>query len=163
MPQTPESSDQRLSHIRDDGSAQMVDVGQKAVTERMARAAAQIFTTEHVLEMIFSGGLPKGDALVTARVAGILAAKQTQTLIPLCHTVPLNYVGIEFARRSDSVAVVATAKTSAKTGVEMEALSAVTVAALTIYDMIKAVDKHPTISEIRVIQKTGGRSGDWRE
>ena len=153
--------DARLTHVREDGSAHMVDVSEKSVTARQATAQSVLRTTADVIALIADGDLPKGDALAVARVAGIMAAKQTSALIPLCHPLPLSKVTIDFAPDGDAVVVNATVKTSAVTGVEMEALTAASVAALTLYDMIKAVDKHAVVTDIRVLAKSGGKSGDW--
>lgn len=158
MPETPNSG---LSHVRADGSAHMVDVSAKAETSREATAEAVLSTRADVIERIFAAELPKGDALPTARVAGIMAAKRTPDLVPLCHPLPLAKVTVDFERREDSVRLLATVRTRGATGVEMEALTAVSVAALTLYDMIKAVDKHAEIGGIRVLAKSGGKSGDW--
>ncbi|MFP5316545.1 MAG: cyclic pyranopterin monophosphate synthase MoaC, partial [Actinomycetes bacterium] len=133
--------DARLTHVREDGSAHMVDVSAKTTTAREATAQSVLRTRADVIALIADGHLPKGDALAVARIAGIMAAKQTSSLIPLCHPLPLSKVTIDFAPGGDSVAVTATMKTTAVTGVEMEALTAASVAALTLYDMIKAVDK----------------------
>ncbi|WP_323961290.1 cyclic pyranopterin monophosphate synthase MoaC [Arthrobacter sp. JZ12] len=153
--------DARLTHVRDDGSAHMVDVSAKAVTAREATAQSVLQTTQEVIALISDGALPKGDALAVARVAGIMAAKQTSTLIPLCHPLPLSKVTVDFQPGGSAVVVSATVKTTAVTGVEMEALTAASVAALTLYDMIKAVDKHAVVTDIRVLAKSGGKSGDW--
>lgn len=153
--------EKELTHIREDGSAQMVDVTEKAETSRTAIATATILTTPEVLEAIYNRDLPKGDALPVARVAGIMAAKKTPEIIPLCHPLPLGKITIDFNRKSDSIEIIGLVKTKGVTGVEMEALTAVTSAALAIYDMIKAVDKHAEITGVRVLSKTGGKSGDW--
>lgn len=150
-----------LTHLRRDGSAQMVDVSTKAETTREATATATVRTTAEVMGLLGSGGLPKGDALAVARVAGIMAAKKTPELIPLCHPLPLSKVTVDFGLDAESVEVVATVKTRGVTGVEMEALTAVSVAALSVYDMIKAVDKHAVLTDIKVLAKSGGKSGDW--
>ena len=139
----------------------MVDVTAKAVTTRTAVAAGALVTTPEVLVLISSGGLPKGDALATARVAGIQAAKRTSELIPLCHQLALTGVDIDFEIASSAVEITATVRSTDRTGVEMEALTAVSVAALTLYDMIKAVDKTARIDNVRVLRKEGGRSGSW--
>lgn len=154
-------ADARLTHVRDDGSAHMVDVSEKAVTAREATAQSVLRTTAGVIALISDGDLPKGDALAVARVAGIMAAKQTSSLIPLCHPLPLSKVTIDFDPSGDAVVVRATVKTTAVTGVEMEALTAASVAGLTLYDMVKAVDKHAVLTDIRVLAKSGGKSGDW--
>ncbi|MFJ7748389.1 cyclic pyranopterin monophosphate synthase MoaC [Arthrobacter sp. NPDC097144] len=150
-----------LTHVRDDGTAHMVDVSAKTETAREATATARLRTTPEVLKLISDGGLPKGDALAVARIAGIMGAKQTSTLIPLCHPLPLTKVTVDFETEESDVVIRATVKTKALTGVEMEALTAVSVAALTLYDMIKAVDKHAAITDTRVLAKSGGKSGDW--
>ncbi|MCQ1958023.1 cyclic pyranopterin monophosphate synthase MoaC [Arthrobacter sp. zg-Y826] len=139
----------------------MVDVSAKTETTRQATAQAVLRSTVEVVRLIADGGLPKGDALAVARVAGIMAAKQTSNLIPLCHPLPLTKVTIDFTPREGNVVVEATVKTKALTGVEMEALTAASVAALTLYDMIKAVDKHARITDMMVLAKSGGKSGDW--
>nr|WP_269438014.1 cyclic pyranopterin monophosphate synthase MoaC [Arthrobacter sp. zg-Y179] len=150
-----------MTHVREDGSAHMVDVSAKTETTRQATAQAVLRSTAEVVRLIADGGLPKGDALAVARVAGIMAAKQTSNLIPLCHPLPLTKVTVDFTPREGDVVVEATVKTKALTGVEMEALTAASVAALTLYDMIKAVDKHARITDIMVLAKSGGKSGDW--
>ncbi|MCV7346611.1 cyclic pyranopterin monophosphate synthase MoaC [Mycolicibacterium rhodesiae] len=151
----------RLSHLDEHGAAHMVDVTDKAATTRTAVAAGSVHTTAEVVELITAGGLPKGDALATARVAGILAAKRTSDLIPLCHHLALTGVDIEFAIGDAVVGVTASVRTTDRTGVEMEALTAVSVAALTLYDMIKAVDPGARIEDIRVLRKEGGKTGLW--
>lgn len=157
----PEQTPPALTHLRQDGSAQMVDVSNKAETTREATATATVRSTREVLGLLGSGGLPKGDALAVARVAGIMAAKKTPELIPLCHPLPLSKVTVDFRLADDSVDILATVKTRGVTGVEMEALTAATVAALSVYDMIKAVDKHAVLTDIKVLAKSGGKSGDW--
>jgi cyclic pyranopterin phosphate synthase len=163
---SPDGSSAGLSHVRDDGSAHMVDVTGKAETKRIATAQATLRTRPDVVARIAGGSLPKGEALGTARIAGIMAAKQTSTLIPLCHPLPIGSVTVDFATsgpgvEGGSVVVTATVSTRGVTGVEMEALTAASVAALTLYDMIKAVDRLAVIDGIRVLQKQGGKSGDW--
>jgi cyclic pyranopterin phosphate synthase len=157
----PEQTPPALTHLRQDGSAQMVDVSNKAETTREATATATVRTTREVMGLLGSGGLPKGDALAVARVAGIMAAKKTPELIPLCHPLPLSKVTVDFQLAADSVDIVATVKTRGVTGVEMEALTAASVAALSVYDMIKAVDKHAVLTDIKVLAKSGDKSGDW--
>lgn len=154
-------TDQPLTHLRPDGSAHMVDVSGKPVTTRIATAQAVLHTRADVVAQVTSGTLPKGEALGTARIAGIMAAKQTSTLIPLCHPLPISSVTIDIEPQGADLVVLASVKTSGVTGVEMEALTAASVAALTLYDMIKAVDREAVIGEILVRQKSGGRSGDW--
>ncbi|ORX19345.1 cyclic pyranopterin monophosphate synthase accessory protein [Mycolicibacterium wolinskyi] len=139
----------------------MVDVTAKDVTKRTAVAQGTLLTRADVVSLIASGGLPKGDALATARVAGILAAKRTPDLIPLCHQLALTGVDVDFDVRESAVAITATVRSTDRTGVEMEALTAVSVAALTLYDMIKAVDPAARIDDIRVVRKEGGKTGLW--
>ncbi|ORV07448.1 cyclic pyranopterin monophosphate synthase MoaC [Mycolicibacterium canariasense] len=139
----------------------MVDVTAKESTKRTAVAVGAVRTRPDVIELIAGGGLPKGDALATARVAGIMAAKRTSDLIPLCHQLALTGVDIEFAIGDADVTVTATVRTTDRTGVEMEALTAVSVAALTLYDMIKAVDRAARIDGIQVVHKEGGKTGTW--
>jgi cyclic pyranopterin monophosphate synthase len=150
-----------LSHIDAHGAAHMVDVTAKAATQRTAVAAGSLRTSAQVIELIASGGLPKGDALATARVAGILAAKRTSDLIPLCHQLALTGVDVEFSVGETDVEITATVHSTDRTGVEMEALTAVSIAALTLYDMIKAVDPAARIDDIRVLRKDGGKHGTW--
>ncbi|MBU8821022.1 cyclic pyranopterin monophosphate synthase MoaC [Mycolicibacterium goodii] len=150
-----------LSHLDDSGAAHMLDVTDKGVTKRTAVAAGILLTRPDVVALIASGGLPKGDALATARVAGILAAKRTPDLIPLCHQLALTGVDVDFDAREDSVGITATVRSTDRTGVEMEALTAVSVAALTLYDMIKAVDPAARIDNIHVVRKEGGKTGLW--
>jgi cyclic pyranopterin monophosphate synthase len=150
-----------LSHLDERGAAHMVDVTEKQASKRTAVAAGALRTSARVVSLISTGGLPKGDALATARVAGILAAKRTSDLIPLCHQLALSGVDIDFAVGETDVEIVATVHSTDRTGVEMEALTAVSVAALTLYDMIKAVDRTARIDDIRVLRKEGGRSGTW--
>jgi cyclic pyranopterin monophosphate synthase len=140
----------------------MVDVTAKAVTNRTAVAAAVLVTTPEVVALISAGGLPKGDALATARVAGIQGAKRTSELIPLCHQLALTGVDVDFGIGDSAVEITATVRSTDRTGVEMEALTAVSVAALTLYDMVKAVDKAARIDNVRVLRKDGGRTGAWR-
>jgi cyclic pyranopterin phosphate synthase len=158
---TPAHPADGLSHVRADGTAHMVDVSGKQATVRQAVAESTLETTPDVVALISDGALPKGDALAVARVAGIMAAKQTAALIPLCHPLPLSKVTVDFEPEGGSVRVVALVRTTALTGVEMEALTAASVAALTLYDMIKAVDKRAVINGTRVLSKSGGKSGDW--
>jgi len=151
----------RLSHLDEHGAAHMVDVTEKAATARTAVAAGVVHTTSEVVALITAGGLPKGDALATARVAGILAAKRTSDLIPLCHHLALTGIDVDFAIGDKQVELTATVRTTERTGVEMEALTAVSVAALTLYDMIKAVDPAARLDDIRVLRKEGGKTGVW--
>lgn len=157
---TPEPQ-AHLTHVRTDGSAHMVDVTDKAITTRTAVAEGYVITRLDVIEQIFDAALPKGDALPVARVAGIMGAKKTPEIIPLCHPLPLGKITVDFQRMKDRVRIQALVKTTGVTGVEMEALTAVSTAALTVFDMIKAVDKQATITGLRVLEKSGGKSGDW--
>jgi len=154
----------KLTHLDEQGRARMVDVSAKPDTLRTATARGRVLVQPATLDLIAEGHLPKGDVLAVARVAGIMAAKQTGALIPLCHPLPVSSVEVDFAldRQRSSVEITATARLVGKTGVEMEALTAVSVAALTIYDMCKAVDKGMVISDVRLVEKSGGRSGDYR-
>jgi cyclic pyranopterin monophosphate synthase len=156
-----ESRSGALSHLDDQGAAHMVDVSEKAATKRTAVAAGVLHTSAHVVTLISSGGLPKGDALATARVAAIQAAKRTSDLIPLCHQLALTGVDVDFAVGESDIEITATVRSTDRTGVEMEALMAVSVAGLTLYDMIKAVDPAARIDDIRVVRKEGGKSGTW--
>jgi cyclic pyranopterin monophosphate synthase len=140
----------------------MVDVSDKDVTKRTAVASGVLRTTAEVVGLISSGGLPKGDALATARIAGILAAKRTSDLIPLCHHLALTGVDVDFQVDGADVHITASVRTTDRTGVEMEALTAVSVAALTLYDMIKAVDAGARIDQVQLVSKVGGRTGEWR-
>ena len=150
-----------LTHLDDAGSARMVDVGGKAVTSREAIASGRITMTAEAANAIRIGAVSKGDVLAVARIAGIMAAKRTSELIPLCHPLPLTKVTIDLAMNDDGLTATATAATDAKTGVEMEALTAVSVALLTVYDMAKAIDKSMIIGDIKLRSKRGGKSGDW--
>jgi cyclic pyranopterin phosphate synthase len=152
-----------LSHIDSKGNVKMVDVSEKNTTKRVALAAGKVYMKPETLSLIFEGRIPKGDVPATARIAGIMAAKRTQDLIPMCHNVPLDSVGIDLKCNSESccVEIEANAVCTWKTGVEMEALCAVSVAALTVYDMCKAVDKGMVIGDIMLLKKTGGKSGDF--
>ncbi|MFY0407203.1 cyclic pyranopterin monophosphate synthase MoaC [Solicola sp. PLA-1-18] len=141
----------------------MVDVSAKDVTTRTATAAGRVLVSPQVVALLREGDVPKGDALGVARVAGIMGAKRTPDLVPLCHPLALSGVEVDLEVRDDAVAITATVRTADRTGVEMEALTAVTVAALTVVDMVKAVDKHAVLTDIRVVAKSGGRSGDWSE
>ena len=148
-----------FSHLDSEGSARMVDVGKKAVVRRTATAAGRIRMSPETVDLLREKALPKGDALNTARIAGVMAAKRTQDLIPLCHGLNLTSVDVEFEVGEGEIGIVATTRASDRTGVEMEALTAVSVAALTIYDMCKAVDKEMEIGEVRLLQKTKESDG----
>ena len=151
----------RLSHLDDTGAVRMVDVGNKPVTAREAVARGRITMSREALRQVRGGVLKKGDPLQVARLAGIMAAKRTADLIPLCHPLPLSHLDVQLLPGRDGYTIEARARTSSRTGVEMEALTAVAVAALTIYDMVKAVDKTMVIGEIRLVEKRGGRSGHY--
>lgn len=151
-----------LTHLDEHGKARMVDVGGKAETRRVAIAEGRIVMSPAALAAIRDGTVPKGDVLAAARIAGIMAAKKTAELIPLCHPLALDSATIDFGIEDDGVRVTASAALSGRTGVEMEALTAASVALLTIYDMAKAVDKGMVISGLRLIEKRGGKSGNWR-
>ena len=151
----------RLTHTNERGEALMVDVAGKQVTHRRAVAGATIHMQPSTLAMIVEGRAPKGDVFAVARVAGIMAAKRTSDLVPLCHPLPLTHASIELEPFDDSVRVTATVETDSKTGVEMEALTAAAVAALTIYDMCKAVDRGMTVDALGLLVKEGGKSGSW--
>ena len=152
----------RLTHLDEEGSARMVDVSTKAVTVREGVAAGHIAMSEDAATAIAQGLVKKGDVLAVARVAGIMAAKRTSDLIPLCHPLALTKVGVDFVWEDNGIAVTAVAQTNGSTGVEMEALTAASVALLTIYDMAKALDKGMVIGNVRLLAKSGGKSGDWR-
>jgi cyclic pyranopterin phosphate synthase len=152
----------KLSHLDETGQARMVDVGEKPVTERMAVAKGEVWMQPATLPLIQDGLLKKGDVFAVSQLAGVMGAKRTAELIPLCHPLPLNQILVEIEPDSDlpGVQISAIARTHAKTGVEMEALTAVSIAALTVYDMVKAVDKTMRIQNIRLVEKRGGQSGD---
>jgi cyclic pyranopterin phosphate synthase len=151
----------RLTHVDEAGAARMVDVSGKDVTAREAVAAGRVLVSAEVVGLLRGEGVPKGDALGVARVAGIMAAKRTPDLVPLCHPLAISGVTVDLEVADDAVEITATVRTSDRTGVEMEALTAVSVAALTVIDMVKAVDKAAVITDVRVLTKTGGKSGDW--
>ena len=152
-----------LTHVRADGSAHMVDVSAKLVTARQASAAGRVLLSPSAVGALRSGDVPKGDALAVARIAGIQAVKRTPELIPLAHPIAVHGVEVDLAVADDGVDITATVRTADRTGIEMEALTAVSVAALALIDMVKAVDKHARITDVRVTAKSGGRSGDWVE
>jgi cyclic pyranopterin phosphate synthase len=152
----------RLTHVDERGAARMVDVSDKDVTTRTASASGRVLVSARVVELLRGQGVPKGDALAVARVAGIMGAKHTPDLVPLCHPLALSGVEVDLEVLDDAVAIRATVRTTDRTGVEMEALTAVSVAALTVIDMVKAVDKRAVVTDVRVEVKSGGRSGDWR-
>lgn len=152
-----------LTHVRGDGTAHMVDVSAKEVTAREASAAGRVLLSEQAVTALRTGNVPKGDALAVARIAGIQAVKRTPELIPLAHPIAVHGVEVDVVVTDAGVDITATVRTADRTGIEMEALTAVSVAALTIIDMVKAVDKHGRITDVRVTAKSGGRSGDWHE
>jgi cyclic pyranopterin monophosphate synthase len=152
----------KLSHLNENGEAHMVDVSGKMVTTRSATARASVMAALETIEIITAGTAKKGDVLATARIAGIMAAKKTSDLIPLCHPLMIAKVTVDFELADDHINVEATVKVEGKTGVEMEALTACSVACLTIYDMLKAVDRGMIISNLRLAEKTGGKSGTFR-
>lgn len=150
-----------FSHLDDDGEVHMVDVSGKQPTVRTAVAEATLAMTDATRSLLFGGDLPKGDALASARVAGIMAAKQTPQLIPLCHPLPIDAVDVDISEVEGGARITATVTTTARTGVEMEALTAASVAALALYDMVKSVERSVSIEAVRLMSKRGGKSGDW--
>jgi cyclic pyranopterin phosphate synthase len=154
-------TEQRLTHVDETGAARMVDVSAKQVSTREAVAAGRVLVSAEVVALLRGAGVPKGDTLAVARLAGIMGAKQTPSLIPLCHPLALSAVSVDLEVTDDAVEIRATVRTTDRTGVEMEALTAVAVAGLTVIDMVKAVDKRAVITDVRVLTKTGGKSGDW--
>jgi cyclic pyranopterin phosphate synthase len=148
-----------LTHLDEKGAARMVDVGDKPATRRVARARAKVLLAPETLSLISAGGLPKGDALAVARLAGIMAAKRTPELIPLCHPLPLGSVKVDLTLVDDGVLIEAEASTTANTGVEMEAMTAASVAALALYDMVKSAQRGAVIAEVKLVMKSGGKSG----
>ncbi|WP_328527532.1 cyclic pyranopterin monophosphate synthase MoaC [Nocardioides sp. NBC_00368] len=152
----------RLTHVDETGAARMVDVSEKSVTTRTATASGRVLVSSEVIELLRGEGVPKGDALAVARIAGIMGAKKTPDLIPLCHPLAVSGVKVELSVSDESVDITATVKTTDRTGVEMEALTAVAVAGLTVVDMIKAVDKRAVITDIQIETKTGGKSGAFQ-
>jgi cyclic pyranopterin phosphate synthase len=150
-----------LSHLDDEGSARMVDVSAKQTSARLAVATGVLRTTRDVIALLAAGGLPKGDALATARIAGIMAAKRTPDLVPLCHPIALSSVSVDLELGEAEVRITATVRTTDRTGVEMEALTAVSVAGLTLHDMIKSADPAAQLDMVRVERKEGGKSGIW--
>ena len=151
-----------LTHLDEQGNARMVDIGGKAATARVAIASGRIRMSEAALAAIRQGDAPKGDVLAAARIAGIMAAKKTAELIPLCHPLALDSVTVDFAFETGALRATATASLTGRTGVEMEAMTATSIALLTIYDMAKALDKGMVIDDVRLIEKRGGKSGTWR-
>jgi cyclic pyranopterin phosphate synthase len=152
----------KLTHIDAKGAARMVDVGAKAATDRRATARGKLLLSRETLDLIKEGRTPKGDVLAAARIAGIMAAKRTPDLIPLAHPLPLSHASVELTFERDGIATEATVGTTAPTGVEMEALTAVVVAGLTLYDMLKAIERGARLTDVRLVAKSGGRSGEYR-
>lgn len=152
----------RLTHVDSRGDARMVDISDKQVAAREAVAAGRVVVSAEVVALLRGAGVPKGDALAVARIAGIMGAKRTPDLVPLCHPIALSGVTVDLEVHDDRVEIVATTRTTDRTGVEMEALTAVTVAGLALHDMVKAVDPEAVLAEVRLLAKTGGRSGDWK-
>jgi len=152
----------KLTHLDSKGRARMVDVGDKPHTTRTARAEARLLATAETLELVRSGGAKKGDVITVAEIAGVMAGKKTADLIPLCHPLPLSKINVKIEIEDSALRVTAETRTTGQTGVEMEALTAAGVAALTLYDMLKAVDKSMTIDGLRLLEKTGGASGDFK-
>ena len=151
----------RLTHLDEDGQAHMVDVGDKDTTQRTAIAEAVVAMTDATADLLFSGQLPKGDAIAVARVAGIQGAKATPQLIPLCHPLPVSSVNVDIQRTDEGARITVTVRVTAQTGVEMEAMTGASVAALTLYDMIKGVERGAEITRVQLVSKAGGKSGDW--
>jgi cyclic pyranopterin phosphate synthase len=152
----------KLTHIDAKGEARMVDVSAKATTDRRATARGKLLLSRETLDLIKSGRTPKGDVLAAARIAGIMAAKRTSDLIPLAHPLPLSHASVDLEYERDGIAIEATVGTTAPTGVEMEALTAVVVAGLTLYDMLKAIERGARLTDVRLVAKSGGRSGEYR-
>ena len=155
-------SEERLTHLNEKGEANMVDVSAREVTTRIATASGRVSLSSEVLNLIANNETPKGDVLATSRIAGIMGAKKTSELIPLCHPIAIHKVEVELKIESDGVSITAIVKTNDRTGVEMEALTAVSVAGLTLIDMIKALDPKASITNIQVDSKSGGKNGDWQ-
>jgi len=152
----------KLTHVDEAGAARMVDVGGKAETDRRAVARGMLLLSKPTIALVRSGKTPKGDLLASARIAGIMAAKRTSELIPLCHPLPLAHAAVELTVTDEGIAIEATVATTARTGVEMEALTAVSVAGLTLYDMLKAVERGARLTDVRLVEKSGGRSADLK-
>ena len=150
-----------FTHLDDKGNARMVNVAAKDVTERVAVAEAHVVMSDTVRQRLFAGDLPKGDALGVARVAAIMGAKQTASLVPLCHPIPIDGVEVEIVESGDGAVVTVTARTAAKTGIEMEAMTAASLGAVALYDMVKGLDRGVEIGSVRLLHKSGGKSGEW--
>jgi len=155
------STEPRLTHVDETGAARMVDVTEKAVTTRVATAAGRVLVSPEVVALLRGTGVPKGDAVAVARIAGIAGAKRTPDLVPLCHPIALHGVTVDLEVTDEAVEITATARTADRTGVEMEALTSVAVAGLTMIDMVKAVDPRASITDVRLVAKSGGKSGEW--
>lgn len=158
---SPESASGKLTHLTNDGAVHMVDVGDKRATERMAVAEAVVVMNPATADLLFGDGLKKGDALAAVRLAGIMAAKKTSDLVPLCHPLALSAVTVDIERIDVGARIEVMAKTQGPTGVEMEAMTGASVAALTMYDMVKGVERGVTVTDVRLLSKSGGRSGTW--
>jgi cyclic pyranopterin phosphate synthase len=158
----PSHVDRSLSHVDRKGQARMVDVGAKPVTDRRAIARGLLRLSQPTLDLVQNGRTPKGDVLAAARLAGIMAAKRTSELIPLTHPLPITHAAVELTIEPEGIAIEATVATSAQTGVEMEALTAVSVAGLTLYDMLKSIERGARLTDVRLVEKTGGKSGTYR-
>lgn len=156
------STSHPFSHITEEGNAHMVDVSDRNVTTRTATASGKVLLSERVVDLLREGGIPKGDVLATARIAGIMGAKRTPDLIPLCHPIALHGVSVDLEIQEDGIAIRVEVKTADRTGVEMEALTSVSIAALTVIDMVKSLDPGVVITDIRVESKDGGRNGAWK-
>jgi cyclic pyranopterin phosphate synthase len=154
-------TDARLTHVDETGAARMVDVSAKPVTAREATAAGRVLVSPEVIDLLRGRGVPKGDAVAVARIAGIAGAKRTPDLVPLCHPIALHGVTVDIRVADDGIDITATARTADRTGVEMEALTSVAVAGLTMIDMVKAVDPRASITDVRLLRKSGGKSGQW--
>jgi cyclic pyranopterin phosphate synthase len=154
-------TDARLTHVDETGAARMVDVSAKPVTAREATAAGRVLVSPEVIDLLRGRGVPKGDAVAVARIAGIAGAKRTPDLVPLCHPIALHGVTVDIHVADDGIDITASARTADRTGVEMEALTSVAVAGLTMIDMVKAVDPRASITDIRLLRKSGGKSGEW--
>jgi len=157
-----EESSRALSHVDEQGAAHMVDVSAKDISVREARASGRVATSAEVIALLRAGSVPKGDALAVARIAGIQAAKKTPDLVPLCHPIAIHAVRVELTVRDEDVQIVATVRTADRTGVEMEALTSVSVAGLALIDMVKAVDPAASLTDVRVEEKLGGKTGHWQ-
>lgn len=158
----PKSARKTLTHVDERGAARMVDVGAKPVTERRATARGMLLLSTETLALVRDGRTPKGDVLASARLAGIMAAKRTSELIPLAHPLPITHASVELMIEAKGIAIEATVATTAQTGVEMEALTAVAIAGLTLYDMLKAIERGARLTDVRLVAKSGGRSGEYR-